>query len=77
MSNKFVKKADVYHQMDIHNQLVEYKPEESVKIRFSDEQVQFVTFTPLELPGGNNFTISFKMTCGMLSGTGSEKISSE
>ena len=71
----YLRKADVYHQRDLFNQVKEYDSSIINAIKFSaDESVQFVTLTPIELPG-STFTISFRMSCKMLAG--SETVSSE
>lgn len=66
----------MYHQRDLYNRMKKYETDVINVIRFAaDESVQFVTLTPVELPGINKFTISFRMSCKMLAG--SETVSSE
>lgn len=66
-----MRRADIYHQRNIYNDELEGPNSESLSktITFSyEEPVQFVTIIPL-VEQGESFTLSFKMTRMMISGS--------
>ena len=65
-----MKRADIYHQKDVFNSLVEGPSKEHLsrtQIFSHDEVVQFVTMTPVTM-AEDDFNIKFKLTRRTLSG---------
>lgn len=62
--DKFVKRADIYHQKYVYNKHQEGPSSENLSTTVScstDEPVQFVTIIPLEMAKKGNFSISLKI----------------